>query len=459
MNSLSIFGTSSDAGKSTLSFAITYLLHHRGIKVAPFKAQNVSNNSQVTDAGGEVAIPQYFAAEAIGMKTTPDINPVLLKSGGKSQAHVIVNGESVSNKDVWSYYRDLDTLKPHVKKAFLRLQEKYDCVVAEGAGSPVELNLMDKDLSNIYVAEEFNTKIVLVADIQRGGVFASIYGVYHLLPEKLRKNVIGVIVNKFQGDMSLFDEGVTIIEEKFKIPVLGVVPFKPFNLGFEDSESIMNYVQDTTKAIIKVGVIKLPHISNFTDFEPLIADGEVELSFLVNPSEIDSCDVVVLPGTKRVVDDLGWLRKRGFEKKLQGKTVVAICGGYEMMYESILDPKQIESENKIVKGFGIFSGGVSFKKKKIVKKKKYKLFGVKLQGYEIHNGVTQKIAQRKKNVYGTFVHGIFDSDALRYKIFSKVNKYYKGYNFKKYKKKSIHEFAQHIEQHVDIERIVQELND
>ena len=459
MNSLSIFGTSSDAGKSTLSFAITYLLHHRGIKVAPFKAQNVSNNSQVTDAGGEVAIPQYFAAEAIGMKTTPDINPVLLKSGGKSQAHVIVNGESVSNKDVWSYYRDLDTLKPHVKKAFLRLQEKYDCVVAEGAGSPVELNLMDKDLSNIYVAEEFNTKIILVADIQRGGVFASIYGVYHLLPKKLRKNVIGVIVNKFQGDMSLFDEGVTIIEEKFKIPVLGVVPFKPFNLGFEDSESIMNYVQDTTKAIIKVGVIKLPHISNFTDFEPLIADREVELSFLVNPSEIDSCHVVVLPGTKRVVDDLEWLRKRGFQTKLKGKTIVAICGGYEMMYESILDPKQIESENKIVTGFGVFRGEVSFKKKKIVTKRKYKLFGIKLQGYEIHNGVTQKIAQKKKNVYGTFVHGIFDSDALRYKIFSKVNKYYKGYNFKKYKKKSIHEFAQHIERHVDIEHIVQELND
>ena len=295
MNSLSIFGTSSDAGKSTLSFAITYLLHHRGVKVAPFKAQNVSNNSQVTDAGGEVAIPQYFAAEAIGMKTSPDINPILLKSGGKSKAHIIINGLSVSNKDVWSYYRDIDLLKPHVKRAFENLQKKYDCIVAEGAGSPVELNLMDKDLSNIYIADEFNTKIILVADIQRGGVFASIYGVYNLLPNKLRNNVIGVIVNKFQGDMSLFDEGVKIIENEFKIPVLGVVPFKPFNLGFEDSESLINYVQDTRKAIIKVGVIKLPHISNFTDFEPLVSDGEVELAFISSPRSLSDLEIKSFP--------------------------------------------------------------------------------------------------------------------------------------------------------------------
>ena len=459
MHSLSIFGTSSDAGKSTLSFAITYLLHQRAIKVAPFKAQNVSNNSQVTDMGGEVAIPQYFAAESIGMQTTPDINPVLLKSGGKSTAHVIVNGQSVANKDVWSYYRDIYNLQPHVKKAFKNLQKDYECIVAEGAGSPVELNLMDKDLSNIYIADEFNTKIILVADIQRGGVFASIYGVYHLLPLKLRKNVIGVIVNKFQGDMSLFDEGVNIIEERFNIPVLGVVPFKPFNLGFEDSESIMNYVQDTYKAIIKVGVIKLPHISNFTDFEPLIADGEVELSFISSLSEVDSCDAVVIPGSKRVIDDLAWLRQRGFERRIESKTIVAICGGYEMMFENILDPKGIESENKSTQGFGKFKGEVIFKKKKIVKKGTYKIFGEKIKGYEIHNGVAEKLAQSKKNLYGTFVHGLFDNDKLRYKIFSKINKDYKGYNFKKYKSKSIKNFAHHIEQHVDIDRIIKELHD
>ncbi|MEA3370184.1 MAG: cobyric acid synthase [Campylobacterota bacterium] len=459
MNSLSIFGTSSDAGKSTLSFAITYLLHKRGIKVAPFKAQNVSNNSQVTDEGGEIAIPQFFAAEAIGLRTSPNMNPILLKSGGKSKAHMIVNGKSVGSKDVWSYYRDIKTLQPHVKKAFKTLQTQYDCIVAEGAGSPVELNLMDKDLSNIYVAEEFNTKIVLVADIQRGGVFASIYGVYKLLPKKLRRNVIGVIVNKFQGDMTLFDEGVKIIEKEFKIPVLGVVPFRPFNLGFEDSESIMNYVQDTSNAVIKVGVIKLPHISNFTDFEPLVADSEIELSFISNAGDAKNCDMVVVPGSKRVVDDLGWLRQRGFEEILKDKerNIVAICGGYEMMFERLLDEKGVESDEKELRGFGRFKGDVIFKKKKIVKKGSYNLFGIMVNGYEIHNGTAKKRAKQNAKLYGTFIHGLFDNDILRYHIFSQINSKYVGFNFKEYKAKSIAEFATHIEKHIDMDRTVEGL--
>ena len=459
MNSLSIFGTSSDAGKSTLSFAITYLLHHRGISVAPFKAQNVSNNSQVTDDGGEIAIPQHFAAEAIGLKTTPSMNPILLKSGGKSKAHMIVNGKSVGNKDVWEYYRDIDALKPIVKEAFLKLKEEYAVIVAEGAGSPVELNLMDKDLSNIFVASEFNTKIILVADIQRGGVFASIYGVYKLLPKKLRDNIIGVIVNKFQGDMSLFDEGRVIIEKKFGIKVLGVVPYKPFNLGFEDSESIMNYVQDTSKAKIRVGVIKLPHISNFTDFEPLVADKEVELSFISNSSEAKGCDVVIIPGSKRVVDDLLWLRERGFEEILTSKKqkIVAICGGYEMMFERILDPDAVESELKEIHGFGRIKGEVVFAKEKIVKKGCYYLFGSMIDGYEIHNGVAKKRVVKKKNLYATFVHGIFESDEFRYRLFYKIDETYEGYNFKEYKAEAIKEFAEHIDLHIDLEFIEKKL--
>jgi adenosylcobyric acid synthase len=462
MNSLSIFGTSSDAGKSTLSFAITYLLHHRGISVAPFKAQNVSNNSQVTDEeSGEIAIPQHFAAEAIGLKTTTNMNPILLKSGGASKAHMIVNGKSVGNKDVWEYYRDINTLKPHVKEAFLKLKESYDVIVAEGAGSPVELNLMDKDLSNIYVADKFNTKIILVADIQRGGVFASIYGVHKLLPKKLRANVIGVIVNKFQGDMSLFDEGREIIEERFGIKVLGVVPFEPFNLGFEDSESIMNYVQDTSKAKIRVGVIKLPHISNFTDFEPLVADTEIELVFISNAGDMSTCQVVVIPGSKRVVDDLLWLRERGFEKLLSSKKqkVVAICGGYEMMFEKILDPECVESQHKEIDGFGRIKGEVVFAKEKIVKKGCYHLFGSMVNGYEIHNGVAKKRAVSKKNLYATFVHGLFDNDDFRHKLFSEINESYAGYNFNEYKANAIKKFAEHIELHVDMDFIEKVLHE
>jgi len=460
MRSLSIFGTSSDAGKSTLAFAITYLLHKRGIKVAPFKAQNVSNNSVVTDIDtGEIAIPQAFAAEAIGLKTTPLFNPILLKSGGASKAHMIINGKSIGDTNVWEYYRNMKKLKPIVKEAFRKLQAEYECIVAEGAGSPVELNLMDKDLSNIYVAKKFDTKIILVADIQRGGVFASVYGVYKLLPNKLRKNVIGVVINKFQGDMRLFDEGVSIIEQRFGIPVLGVVPFRPFNLGFEDSASLMGYSQDLSRASIKVGVVKLPHISNFTDFEPLVVDDEIELSFITTPTEALSCDMLILPGSKRVVDDLAWLRERGFEEVLGDKKrlIVAICGGYEMLFERLLDDAAVESQVCETKGLGRFKGNVVFQKEKIVQKGCYKLFGIMCKGYEIHNGTTKKRSKKKKNLYGTFVHGIFENDALREHFFKKINPDYQGYNFKEYKKSAIADFARHIEHHLDMEKIYKEI--
>ena len=460
MHSLSIFGTSSDAGKSTLSFALTYLLHQAGIKVAPFKAQNVSNNSHVSDDGGEIAIPQYFAAESIGLESSVLFNPILLKSGEGSKAHVIVNGQSVKDEDVWDYFKNIDTLKLHVKKAFKTLQKEYECVVAEGAGSPVELNLMDKDLSNIYIAKKFKTKIILVADIERGGVFASIYGVYKLLPKKLRKNIIGVIINKFQGDRSFFDTGVQIIEERFGLKVLGVVPYKPFNLGFEDSASLLNYTQKTDKAKIIVGVIKFPHLSNFTDFEPLVADEEVYLLFISNPTELLLCDIIVLPGSKRVVDDLAWLRARGFEAFLtQTDTmIIAICGGYEMLFESILDPLHVESKHSVVQGIGKLKGDVIFQKEKIVKKGCYNLFGTMTHGYEIHNATAKKRAKKRKNIYGTFIHGLFDNDALRYKLFSQVSPHYQGYNFQMYKSTKIEEFAQHVKSHIDLDYLLKSMN-
>jgi len=457
MHSLSIFGTSSDAGKSTMSFAITYLLRKRGINVAPFKAQNVSNNSSVCDEGGEIAQPQFFAAESIALKTTPDFNPVLLKSGRGNGASLIVNGRSLNEQSVQEYYKNLDTLKPVVKSAFQRLQSSYEVVVAEGAGSPVELNLMQKDLSNIYIADTFNTKIILVADIERGGVFASIWGVYNLLPAKLQKNVIGVIVNKFRGDMSLFDDGVKIIEERFGLNVLGVVPWKPFNLGFEDSQSIMGYVQDTKNCIARVGVIKLPHISNFTDFEPLVVDDEVEVLFIDSISQIHGCDVLVLPGTRRTVDDLFWLRENGFEdviKNFRG-TLVAICGGYQMMFEKIVDMNSVESDIKSVDTFGLIDGIVEFKEDKKVTKGVYQLFDMELNGYEIHHGMASSIGVKKENFYGTFLHGLFDNDEFRADIFKQFG--YRGFNFSEYKKSKIESYTDEISKVVDIDTIINEL--
>jgi adenosylcobyric acid synthase len=461
VHSLSIFGTSSDAGKSTLAFAITYLLDKNGIKVAPFKAQNVSNNSVVTDIDeGEIAIPQAFAAEAIGLQTTPLFNPILLKSGGASKAHLIINGKSIGDTNVWDYYRNMKKLQPIVKDAFKKLLLEYECIVAEGAGSPVELNLMSKDLSNIYVATQFKTKIILVADIERGGVFASIYGVYNLLPKELRKNVIGVVINKFRGDMRLFDEGRAIIEKDFGIKVLGVIPYLPFNLGFEDSASLMNYQQDVSKAIIKVAVIKLPHISNFTDFEPLVADSEVELTFISTPQEATGSDLLIIPGSKRVFDDLRWLKEQRFETILKDKTkkIIAICGGYEMMFERLVDEEGVESENSIMQGFARFKGNVVFHPQKRLSKGCYNLFGIMCNGYEIHNGTTKKRAKKSKNLYGTFVHGLFENDRLREKIFSDIDRRYKGYNFQQYKRESITKFAQHIDHHIDLKYIIEKLD-
>ena len=458
MHDLSIFGTSSDAGKSTLSFAITYLLHHRGISVAPFKAQNVSNNAQVCDEGGEIAQPQYFAAESINIPTTSNMNPILIKSGQEGSASLILNGQSVGFKDVRSYYADIDTLKPYVDKAFLSLKEEYDCIVAEGAGSPVELNLMDKDLSNIYLATRFNTKIVLVADIERGGVFASIWGVYNLLPKVLQKNVVGIIINKFRGDIMLFDEGITIIEEQFKLKVLGVIPYQPFNLGFEDSQSLMNYTQDLEHTILKVGVIKLPHISNFTDFEPLIADNEVELIFTDAPSQLSSCDLVIIPGTKRTIADLQWLREKGFKNIITdtSKPLLAICGGYEMLFEKLLDPLGVEEKvDTTIEGFKRFEGDIIFKKQKQLRKGDYTLFGCHVRGYEIHHGQSDQLSTQTRNCYGTFVHGLLESNPFRAKLFKSINAHYKGYDFQAYKKEATADFAAHVDQHLDLKTIIE----
>ena len=438
MQNISIFGTSSDAGKSTVTFIIAKILQDKGFSVAPFKAQNVSNNSHVCDDSSEIAIAQYFQAEVLDVETSYHLNPILLKSGRGSTASLIVEGKVVENIDVLKYYRDLDLLKPAVNRCFNYLNKKYDCLVCEGAGSPVELNLMDKDLSNIYIANTFNTKIILVADIQKGGVFASIWGVYNLLPEKLKNNIIGVIVNKFQGDMTLFDEGVRIIEEDFKIPVLGVLPYIPFNLGFEDSESLNNFTQDCTNAKERVAVIAYPTMSNYNDFEPLIADDNVCLEFISSNISLDKFDLVILPGSKLVIKDLIWLKNTGlFEQlKLREKDIFGICGGYQMMFENIIDDLCIETITPTkIEALGFIDDDIIFQKEKILKKEG--------ETFEIHHGVSKKypLEFTKDNIKGTFNHGIFNDD-----------------KFNIYKKNTINEFVKTMKEKLDVQRILESVS-
>ena len=337
---------------------------------------------------------------------------------------------------------------------------EYELIVAEGAGSPVELNLMDKDLSNIYIAKEFNTKIILVADIERGGVFASIYGVYKLLPKQLQNNVIGVIINKFRGDETLFDEGRDIIEKEFGLKVLGLVPYKPFNLGFEDAQSLINYTQYKPQAKITVAVIRLPHISNFTDFEPLVNDEEVLVSFIDSPSQLQAFDLLIIPGSKRTVSDLRWLKEMGFIHSLQSYSgkILGICGGYEMMFATLFDEHGVE-EAPLTKesGLNYIPQSLCFEKEKTLTKGSYKQFGLTLQGYEIHNGAASLSYFQQDNVYGTFIHGLFDNDDFRHLLFSQISSQYKGYNFKDFKANKIASYCSFINEHIDLDHIIGEV--
>jgi adenosylcobyric acid synthase len=441
-NNISIFGTSSDAGKSTITFVIAKILQDAGYSVAPFKAQNVSNNSHVADDGSEIAIAQYFQAKVLGIPTSYHLNPVLLKSGRGNSASLIVNGKVVGDKDVKKYYQDLDSLKPAVKSSFEYLDKNYDYVVCEGAGSPVELNLMDKDLSNIFIASEYNTKIILVADIEKGGVFASIYGVYNLLPQELQKNVIGVIVNKFRGDITLFDKGIDIIEKDFGIPVLGVLPYIPLNLGFEDSASLKNFTQDCSKSTRSVAVISYPYMSNYNDFEPLIADPNTCVEFIDSNVSLEKYECIILPGSKLVLKDLEWLKKTGLFEQIKLREhekknhIVGICGGYQMLFKKIIDNECIEVTTPTqADGFGFIDDEIIFQKEKILKKDSDK--------FEIHHGTSTKYPDgyKTENIYGTFSHGLF------------IDKWFHDYT-----KNTINDFVNKMREKLDIQKILQSVS-
>lgn len=462
MNPISIFGTSSDSGKSTLTFVIGRILQKQGYSVAPFKAQNVSNNSSVCKDGSEIGVAQHFQSEVLDVEPNCHLNPVLLKIEGRGRSQVIVQGrvkETVSPKE---YYTKIDQLKPFVKKSFRKLQKKFDIVIAEGAGSPVELNLIERDLANTFIAREFATKIILVADIEKGGVFASIWGTLSLLEPELRENVIGVVINKFRGDLSLFKEGREIIEKQFKVPVLGVVPYTPLNLGFEDSQSLLNYSQNKKKTKLCIAVIDFPKMSNYNDIEPLIADGEIDVEFVKKNRELRVFDLVILPGTKSTIEDLRWLKKSGLFQKIKETKVklYGICGGYQMFFNNIIDKDGIENSQAIrEKGFGFIEDDIVFQKEKILKRDSYTIFNTKVEGFEIHNGISKNhsLFYDGKRVKGSFIHGVFDNDSFRRKIFKNLSNKYEGYNFKKYKKRKIEGFVKVVEKSLDIKRIIDAL--
>ncbi len=462
MKSLSVFGTSSDAGKTTIVMALCRIFAERGYRIAPFKAQNVSNNSAVAEEGCEISRAQFFQAEAAGIEATYHLNPILLKSHSSGSVQVVLNGKVYKTNDIDGYYRQLDTLKSHVKAAFQHLVAQYDFVIAEGAGSPVELNLLHKDISNLFIAQEFNTKTVLVADIERGGVFASIYGTMALLDKQLRENLIGVIINKFRGELRFFEQGRKIIETRFGIPVLGVVPYQPLNINMEDSYSLQNYQQQLSDEKLSVAVIAYPAVSNYDDIDPLIADTEIRVEIIQGYQPLSSFDMVLLPGSKTTIQDLQWMKSNGlFQEisKYQGM-IFGICGGYQMLFETLQDVELVENNRPITeKGLNFIKDKITFHQEKTLKRGTYQAFGQLLKGYEIHTGQTEKypLFYETSRVAGTHLHGIFENDTFRTAWFQKRQASYQGYSYPVYRKKTIQAFVDNVATHLDCDVILSAL--
>ena len=451
-----VLGSGSNVGKSSVVLIVSKLLQEVGYKVAPFKAQNVSNNSIVTDDNKEIAIAQHFQATALGLKTTPAFNPILLKIESSKSNQLIVNGSIDTKLTPKTYYQQINRLKPIVKDAFMHLSSKYDIIVAEGAGSCVELNLLDKDLSNQFIAKEFNTKNILVVDISNGGVFAQIYGTLNLLDKQIKDNIIGVIINKFQGDISLFEDGIKIIQEQFNIPVLGVLPYIPFNLGFEDMASLKDYKVLKTNPIIKVGVISYPKISNFNDIEPLINDQNLDIEFINGYRNLDSFDMIILPGSKNINIDLKWIKANNLSseiKKFKG-IIIAICGGFEILCNKIKG-NNIEFDG-LIDGLNLIDDNVYFKQTKNLQKGIFDIFNMQCSGFLLHQGYTKKypLYYHQNNIYATFLHQLFDNDNFRNYIFTKINKNYKPYNFKQFKNHTINNFISQIKPYMNFDLLL-----
>lgn len=462
MKPLAVFGTGSDAGKTTITMALCRIFADRGVRVAPFKAQNVSNNSAVTKENLEISRAQCLQAEAARVEPSVRFNPVLLKSHGNASVQVIVNGRVYQNQSVADYYHGIGNLEREVQQAFMGLQQDYELVIAEGAGSPVELNLLDKDLSNTFIAKTFKTKNILVADIERGGVFASIYGTLALMDPVMRENLIGVVINKFRGDRRFFADGETIIRERFGVPVLGVLPYCPLNIDMEDSQSLQNYRQRSGDVKIRIAVIAYPGLSNYNDLDVLMADSELDLELIDAGRSLDGFDMVLLPGSKTVIRDLQWLKAQGLFDRIQqfNKPVFGVCGGYQMLCKTLHDPEALEhTVAGIETGLGLIDDAVIYQSPKILTRGSYQLFSYPVQGYEIHCGRMAKypLFYQHEAVAGTHVHGVFDDNNLRRGYFKAINPGYQGYAYQVYRDAQIQGFADMVEENLDMDAILSAL--
>ena len=475
-------GTGSDVGKSVIAAAFCRIFKQDGYTPAPFKAQNMALNSYATPEGLEIGRAQAVQAEAAGVPCHTDMNPLLLKPTTDTICQVVLNGKSIGNQHAFNYFTSNNkaNLRKEVCAAFDRLEARYNPIVLEGAGSISEINLRELDLVNLSMAAHANASVILVADIDRGGVFASCYGSIMLLTEDERKLVKGILINKFRGDIRLFKTGITMIEELCKIPVIGVVPYYQ-DIHIEEEDSVMLHTKSrfASEGKVNVAVVLLQHMSNFTDFNPLERDDRIHLYYTNQPSDIEHADVIIIPGTKSTLSDLQVLRRDGMAQAIvkaqdNGKTVLGICGGYQMMGTSISDPEGIESDIRQLPGLGLLPVNTTLEGEKITKQVSFTFgkTGKSCTGYEIHNGRTELYSQYctplnildngtedgciSGNCLGTYIHGILDNAGFvdyLIKPYLKAGSAQTAFDYLAFKEEQYDKLAAHVRKHVNMELV------
>ena len=465
-------GTGSDVGKSVVAAALCRIFLQDGYHPAPFKAQNMALNSYATPEGLEIGRAQAVQAEAAGVPCHTDMNPLLLKPQSDHTSQVVLHGRPIGNKDAYEYFKrrektDYDFRK-EVCDAFDRLSARYNPIVMEGAGSVSELNLRDTDLVNLPMARHAGADVILVGDIDRGGVFASVYGSIVLQTPEDRQLIKGIIINKFRGDLRLFDKGRQILEDICGVPVLGVIPyFKDIYIEEEDSVSLEQKRRQLAEGKVNIAVVLLRHISNFTDFDTLERDPRVNLFYTNNIADIGRADIIILPGTKATLDDLLELRRNGCAQAIvrahrDGKTVVGICGGYQMLGQMVSDPDGLEGTIASLPGLGLLPIHTTITTEKVTRQVTFQFDGQACQGYEIHQGVsdTDEAIMQTDHCIGTYIHGFLDNaPVIDYLLKDKVKGSAPVQSFAEFKEEQYNRLAAHVRQHVDMQQLYEILSD
>ncbi len=490
-----IQGTMSGAGKSLLTAGLCRIFKRAGYRAAPFKSQNMALNSFVTQEGLEIGRAQAMQAEAAGIAPLSCMNPILLKPTDHMSSQVIVNGRVFADMGAREYFAYKKKLIPEIKRAFHKLEGLADVIVVEGAGSPAEINLKENDIVNMGLASLIDAPVILVGDIDRGGVFAQLLGTLMLLEKEEKKRIKGIIINKFRGDMSLLASGIKILEEKGKVPVIGIVPY--MELSLEDEDSLTERFENKKRGKVDIAVIRYPRISNFTDFNVFEQIEDVTVRYVCLPEELGSPDFLFLPGSKNTMDDLRWMRSNGWEttiKKIAGEIpICGICGGYQMLGRQIWDLESVEGGG-FQEGIGLLPIVTELQPHKLCRQVQGTIHGINgilsvlsglsYEGYEIHMGQTTiaektkedytKTCQQKEtafvcgdenNIYGTYIHGVFDKGSIAAALVGALAEK-KGItvengnmeDYGRFKEKQYDKLADTLEEYLDMEKIYEMLN-